>query len=56
MGPPALPWRRIAGQRLVVFNARCEYFYSANFNDVVGYLPLGKLLRGQAEHPEIQRL
>ena len=31
----------VAGQRLVVFNARCEYFYSANFNDVVGYLPLG---------------
>ena len=31
----------VAGQRLVVFNARCEYFYTANFNDVVGYLPLG---------------
>ena len=30
----------VSGQRLVVFNARCEYFYTANFNDVVGYLPL----------------
>ena len=30
-----------SGSRLVVFNARCEYFNTANFNDVVGYLPLG---------------
>ena len=27
---------------LVVFNARTEYFYTPNFNDVVGYLPLGR--------------
>ena len=31
----------VSGKHLVVFNARCEYFYTANFNDVVGYLPLG---------------
>lgn len=31
----------VSGKRLVVFNARCEYFNTANFNDVVGYLPLG---------------
>ena len=27
--------------RLVVFGAQTEYFYTANFNDVVGYLPVG---------------
>ena len=31
----------VSGKRLVVFYARCEYFNTANFNDVVGYLPLG---------------
>lgn len=31
----------VTGVKLVVFNARCEYFYTANLNDVVGYLPLG---------------
>ena len=37
----AAPKVQVSGKRLVVFNARCEYFYTANFNDVVGYLPLG---------------
>ena len=27
--------------QLVVFGTNCEYFYSANVNDIVGYLPLG---------------
>ena len=33
--------QKVDGYKLVVFNARCEYFYTANLNDVVGYLPLG---------------
>lgn len=37
-GPQMQP---VSSYELVVFNARTEYFYSANFNDVVGYLPLG---------------
>ncbi len=31
----------VDGYRLSVFNARAEYFYSADPYDVVGYLPLG---------------
>jgi len=31
----------VSGYQLVVFGANTEYFYTANFNDVVGYLPLG---------------
>lgn len=31
----------VSGVTLEVFNSNCEYFYGANFNDVVGYLPLG---------------
>ena len=27
--------------QLVVFGAQTEYFYTANFNDIVGYLPIG---------------
>ena len=33
--------QKVDGYKLVVFNTRCEYFYTANLNDVVGYLPLG---------------
>lgn len=33
--------QKVDGYKLVVFNARCEYFYTSNLNDVVGYLPLG---------------
>ena len=31
----------VSGYTLSVFGANNEYFYSANFNDVVGYLPVG---------------
>ena len=31
----------VDGVQLVVFGAQTEYFYTANFNDVVGYLPVG---------------
>ena len=31
----------VQGYQLSVFNARAEYFYSADLYDVVGYLPLG---------------
>lgn len=31
----------VSGYQLVVFGEQTEYFYSANVNDVVGYLPLG---------------
>lgn len=31
----------LANTTLEVFNERCEYFYSPNTNDIVGYLPLG---------------
>lgn len=31
----------LSGAVLEVFNERCEYFYTPNVNDVVGYLPLG---------------
>lgn len=31
----------LSNTQLEVFNERCEYFYTANTNDVVGYLPLG---------------
>lgn len=33
--------QQVGGYQLVVFNERTEYFYTANLNDVVGYLPLG---------------
>ena len=36
---PAL--QEVQNKQLVVFNERTEYFYTANLNDVVGYLPLG---------------
>lgn len=32
---------KVDGYQLVVFGSQTEYFYTANFNDVVGYLPLG---------------
>lgn len=38
LGPDMQP---VSGVILEVFNTNCEYFYTANFNDVVGYLPLG---------------
>lgn len=31
----------VSGYLLEVFNSRTEYFYTANVNDIVGYLPLG---------------
>lgn len=31
----------VSGVTLEVFNSNCEYFYGPNFNDIVGYLPLG---------------
>lgn len=31
----------VDGYQLVVFGSQTEYFYTANLNDVVGYLPLG---------------
>ena len=31
----------VYGEQLVVFGPQTEYFYTANFNDVVGYLPVG---------------
>ncbi|MEE0800941.1 MAG: glycoside hydrolase family 25 protein [Gemmiger sp.] len=31
----------VSGYQLTVFGTNNEYFYSANFNDVVGYLPQG---------------
>lgn len=37
-GPALQP---VQNKQLVVFNERTEYFYTANLNDVVGYLPLG---------------
>lgn len=41
-GPTGPLMQNVSGQTLVVFNARTEYFYTPNFNDVVGYLPLGR--------------
>lgn len=38
----------VDGVQLVVFGAQTEYFYTANFNDVVGYLPVGT-------HPVVQK-
>ncbi len=38
-GPVMQP---LEGKDIEVFNTRCEYFYSANVNDVAGYLPLGR--------------
>ena len=38
-GPEMEP---VQGVQLVVFGAQTEYFYTANFNDVVGYLPIGR--------------
>lgn len=38
-GPQMKP---LSGKDLEVFAERCEYFYTANVNDVVGYLPLGQ--------------
>ena len=38
-GPEMEP---VLGVQLVVFGAQTEYFYTANFNDVVGYLPIGR--------------
>lgn len=32
---------KVDGYELNVFGSQTEYFYTANFNDVVGYLPLG---------------
>ena len=32
----------VQNTQLVVFGAQTEYFYTANFNDVVGYLPVGR--------------
>lgn len=37
-GPVLQPVQK---KQLVVFNERTEYFYTANLNDIVGYLPLG---------------
>lgn len=37
-GPDMLP---VEGYTLNVFGSQTEYFYTANFNDIVGYLPLG---------------
>jgi ATP-binding cassette subfamily B multidrug efflux pump len=31
----------VSGYKLTVFGSNTEYFYTANLNDVVGYLPLG---------------
>lgn len=31
----------VYGEQLVVFGPQTEYFYTANFDDVVGYLPVG---------------
>ena len=31
----------MSGYKLTVFGSNTEYFYTANLNDVVGYLPLG---------------
>lgn len=41
-GPAGPLMQNVSDQTLVVFNARTEYFYTPNFNDVVGYLPLGR--------------
>lgn len=41
-GPTGPLMQNVSGYTLVVFNARTEYFYTPNFNDVVGYLPLGR--------------
>lgn len=41
-GSSAPVMQPITGKDMEVFNARCEYFYSANVNDVAGYLPLGR--------------
>ena len=41
-GPSGPLMQNVSGETLVVFNARTEYFYTPNFNDVVGYLPLGR--------------
>ncbi len=38
-GPEMCP---LCCKALEVYNARCECFYSADVNDVVGYLPLGR--------------
>ncbi len=38
-GPDMEP---VDGTQLIVFGAQTEYFYTANFNDVVGYLPVGR--------------
>ena len=40
-GPDMEP---VDGTQLIVFGAQTEYFYTANFNDVVGYLPVGRYL------------
>ena len=41
-GPSGPQMESVTGYSLVVFNARTEYFYSPDLNDVVGYLPIGR--------------
>lgn len=41
-GAAAPPMENVDGVTLVVFGANTEYFYSPNFNDIVGYLPVGR--------------
>lgn len=38
-GPDMIP---VSGYTLSVFGTQTEYFYTANVNDIVGYLPLGQ--------------
>ena len=39
-GPDMIP---VSGYTLSVFGTQTEYFYTANVNDIVGYLPLGAI-------------
>src|SRR5699024_5293502 len=41
-GPSGPQMESVTGYSLVVCNARTEYFYSPDLNDVVGYLPIGR--------------
>lgn len=42
LGAAGPSMENVDGYSLVVFGTNTEYFYTANFNDVVGYLPVGR--------------
>ena len=53
-GPDGPVMGPIEGKDLEVYGTRCEYFYTANVNDVVGYLPLGRYPAQEISREEYQ--